>query len=273
MMISRAVSVVLLVGLMLGAVACSSAPPAKVDSAMVQTAQNMERRAAQSFARGEWAAAASTFESAAWVYETLALPEPQARARLSQARAVAEGGRVDQALTIVLNVIEQSGGLSNDTRAIAHGRAAALLMASDAASANRHVQDAMSACAGTCAQLSALTVLRARAQLASNQASEASATAGQALAVATNDNDRANALRLRAQAQAALSQHAAALADANQALVLDQALGLPERVMADLQLLQRASSALGDTAAAQRYDALLARARTAAAALAPRPTP
>jgi hypothetical protein len=267
MMILRALSLALLVGLM----ACSSAPPAKQDSAMVQTAQNMERRAAQSFARGEWAAAASTFESAAWVYETLALPEPQARARLSQARAVAQGGRADQALPIVLNVIEQSNTLSSGTRATAHGRAAALLMASDAASANRHVQDAMAACAGTCAQLSALTVLRARAQLANNQAGQASATAGQALAVAANDTDRANALRLRA--QAALGQHAAALADANQALALDQALGLSERVMADLQLLQNASTALGDAAAAQRYDALIARARSAAAALAPKSTP
>jgi hypothetical protein len=233
----------------------------------------MERRAAQSFARGEWAAAASTFESAAWVYETLALPEPQARARLSQARAVAEGGRVDQALPIVLNVIEQSGTLSGDTRAIAHGRAAALLMASDTVSATRHVQDAMAACAGTCAQLSALTVLRARTQLAGNQASLASVTAGQALALAANDNDRANALRMRAQAQAAQGQHAAALADANQALSLDQGLGLAERVMADLQLLQNASTALGDAVAAQRYDALIARARSAAAALAPRPAP
>lgn len=269
MMILRALSLVLLAGL----VACSSTPPAKVDSAMVQTAQNMERRAAQSFARGEWDAAASTFESAAWVYETLALPEPQARARLSQARAVAEGGRVDQALPIVLDVIEQSSTLSSGTRATAHGRAAALLMASDAASAERHVQDAIAACASTCAQLSALTVLRARVQLASNQAGQAGATAGQALAAAANDTDRANALRLRAQAQAALGQHAAALADANQALALDQALGLPERVMADLQLLQNASTALGDAAAAQRYDALIARARSAAAALAPKSTP
>lgn len=259
----RVLSLALLVGL----AACSSTPPAKQDNAMVQTAQNMERRAAQSFARGEWAAAASTFESAAWVYETLALPEPQARARLSQARALSEGGRADQALPIVMNVIDQSNGLGVDSRAIAHGRAAALLMTSDTARASGHVQDAMAACANTCAQLSALTVLRARAQLASSQAGDASTTAAQALTVARNDNDRANALRMRAQAQAALGQHAAALADANQALALDQALGLPERVLIDLQLLQNASTAMGDTAAAQRYGALAARANAAALAL------
>ncbi len=265
----RALSLVPLAALLwlVGLTACSSTPPAKQDNAMVQTAQNMERRAAQSFARGEWAAAASTFESAAWVYETLALPDPQARARLSQARALGEGGRADQALPIVIDVIAQSSALSADIRAIAHGRAAGLLMTSDTARASGHVRDAMAACDSTCAQLSALTVLRARAQLASSQASDASTTAGQALAVASNDNDRANALRMRAQAQVALGQHAAVVADANQALTMDQALGLPERVMADLQLLQNASTALGDTAAAQRYGALAARAAAAALAL------
>ena len=55
--------------------------------------------------------------------------------------------------------------------------------------------------------------------------------------------------------------------DAQQALAFDQELGQAARVLADLQLLQRASAALGDTAAAARYAALAQRAVAAAASL------
>lgn len=250
--------------------ACSSAPPAKETNAMVQTAQTIERRAGQSFAKGEFDAAAGGYESAALVYETLALSEPQARARLNQARALADAGQPQLALPLVEGVLSNaagSGALSADLRATAHGRAAALLMNDDLARAQTHVQDAMTACAGSCGQLSALTVLRARTQLAANQTEAAVASASAALTTAANDNDRANALRLRAQAQAVLGQHSAVLADAQQALVLDQNLGLAQRVALDLQLLQSASLALGDTASAARYSALAERAKLATATL------
>jgi tetratricopeptide (TPR) repeat protein len=250
--------------------ACSSTPPAKETNAMVQAAQTIERRAGQAFAKGEFDAAAGGYESAALVYETLALLEPQARARLSQARALADAGQPQLALPLVESVLSNAAGsntLSADLRATAHGRAAALLMDNDLARAQVHVQDAMAACAANCGQLSALTVLRARTQLAANQNEAAAASASTALTTAKNDNDRANALRLRAQAQAALGQHNAVLADAQQALALDQSLGLAQRVALDLQLLQSASAALGDTAGAARYTALAERAKLAAATL------
>lgn len=250
--------------------ACSSAPPAKETSAMVQAAQTIERRAGQAFAKGEFDTAAGGYESAALVYETLALAEPQARARLSQARAMAEAGQPQLALPLVEAVLSSAAGantLSAELRATAHGRAAALLMNDDLPRAQTHVQDAMTACANSCAQLSALTVLRARTQLAANQAGDAVASASTALATAKNDNDRANALRLRAQAHAVQGQHSAVLSDAQQALAIDQNLGLVQRVGLDLQLLQRASSALGDTANAARYAALAERAKLAEATL------
>ena len=81
--------------------ACSSTPPAKETSAIVQAAQTIERRASQAFAKGEFDTAAGGYESAALVYETLALAEPQARARLSQARAMAEAGQPQLALPLV----------------------------------------------------------------------------------------------------------------------------------------------------------------------------
>jgi hypothetical protein len=251
--------------------ACASSSPAKEDNAsnnaLTKAAQNIERRASQAFAKSEFDSAAAGYESAALVYETLALPEPQARARLSQARALADAGRAPQAVDIINVVLQNPSGLSPEVLTTAHGRAAALALDSDLPRAQNHLQNAARICANICAQSSALAVLRARAELAANNPAGAVSSASAAFTAAQNNNDRANALRVRAQANAALGQHAQVLVDAQQALALDQDLGLPPRVLADLVLLQRASQAQGDTAATARYEALAQRAAAAGAAL------
>jgi hypothetical protein len=250
--------------------ACASSADVKQDNAAIKAAKSMERRAAQSFAAGEYNSAAAGYESAALIYETLALPEPQTRARLNQARALTDAGQAPKAQEVVNAVLQNTNGLPKDVLVTAYGRAAALAMDSDVPRAAAHVQSAELACASTCTQLSAITVLRARTELASGNTSNASsavASASAALLSAQNNNDRANALRVRAQAQAAQSQHANVITDAQQALQLDQELGLAERVLIDLQLLQRASAASGDTASAARYDTLAQRAAAAATAL------
>jgi tetratricopeptide (TPR) repeat protein len=250
---------------------CASSSPAKEENAssnaLTKAAQNIERRASQAFAKSEFDSAAAGYESAALVYETLALPEPQARARLSQARALADAGRAPQALDIITALLQSPAGLSPEVLTTAHGRAAALTLDSDLPRAQTYLQSAARLCANTCAQSSALTVLRARTELAASNPAAAASSASAALAAAQNNNDRANALRARAQANAALGQHAQVVADAQQALSLDQDLGLPPRVLADLVLLQRASQAQGDAAAAARYSTLAQRAAAAAAAL------
>ncbi len=251
--------------------ACASSSPTKEDNAsgnaLTKAAQNIERRASQAFAKSEFDSAAAGYESAALVYETLALPEPQARARLSQARALADAGRAPQALEIITALLQSPAGLSPEVLTTAHGRAAALTLDGDLPRAQTHLQNAVRICADTCAQSSALAVLRARTELAASNPAAAALSASAALAAAQNSNDRANALRIRAQANAALGQHALVLPDAQQALALDQDLGLPSRVLADLVLLQRASQAQGDTAAAARYSTLAQRAAAAGAAL------
>jgi hypothetical protein len=223
---------------------CASSSPTKEDNAsnnaLTKAAQNIERRASQAFAKSEFDAAAAGYESAALVYETLALPEPQARARLSQARALADAGRAPQALDIITALLQSPAGLSPEVLTTAHGRAAALTLESD---------------------------LRARTELAANNPAGAALSASAAFTAAQSNNDRANALRMRAQANAALGQYAQVLVDAQQALALDQGLGLPSRVLADLVLLQRASQAQGDAAAAARYSTLAQRAAAAGAAL------
>ncbi len=250
--------------------ACASSAPSgdeKANNAMTKAAQSMERRASQAFAAGEFDSAAAGYDSAALVYESLALVEPQARARLSQARALADAGRTTQAQQIIASVLQSPTGLSQDLMVTAQGRAAALSMASNLPQAQAYLQSALAACANSCPQLSALLVLRARTELATNNTSAARDSASAALATAQTSNDRANALRSRAQANAALGQHAAVLADAQLALAIDQEQGAAQRVLQDLLLLQTASAALGDAAGAQRYGALAERAQAAATAL------
>jgi hypothetical protein len=250
---------------------CASSPDAKEgnasSNALTKAAQNIERRASQAFAKSEFDSAAAGYESAALVYETLALPEPQARARLSQARALADAGRAPQALEIIDALLKNPADVSAEVLTTAHGRAAALTLDSDLPRAQTHLQNAVRSCANTCAQSSALGVLRARTELAANNPAAAASSASAAFIAAQNNTDRANALRARAQANAALGQHAQVLVDAQQALALDQDLGLPSRVLADLVLLQRASQAQGDAAASARYSALAQRAAAAGAAL------
>jgi hypothetical protein len=253
--------------------ACASSADTKADSAALKAAKSIERRSAQSFAANDYVSAAAGYESAALVYESLALPEPLARARLSQARALADAGQTAKAQTVVSAVLQNTDGLSPDVLVTAHGRTAALVLGAgtDSASlarAQAHVQSAAQLCANSCAQLSAITVLRARAELLANQAAASAASASAALAAAQNDNDRANALRARAQANAALGQHAQVLVDARQALQMDQDLGATRRVVTDLQLLQNASTGVGDAPTAARYGALAQRAQAAAAQLA-----
>jgi hypothetical protein len=266
-----AVCAIVTLGVLLAA--CASSADTKADSAALKAAKNIERRAAQSFAANDYVSAAAGYESAALVYESLALPEPLARARLSQARALADAGQTIKAQSVVSAVLQSADGLSPDVLVTAHGRAAALALSlgtdsAGLARAQADVQSAARLCANSCAQLSAITVLRARAELLANQAAAAAASASAALAAAQNDNDRANALRARAQANAALAQHAQVLVDARQALQLDQDLGAANRVVTDLQLLQSASAGAGDAPAAARYGALAQRAQAAAAQIA-----
>lgn len=272
--------------------ACASSTLPKQQNAAVNAAQAMERRAAQAYLQGDLQAAAATYASAALVYESLALAEPLARARLSEARVLGEAGQTERALQLVDAVLTPpataNAGLGADTLVLAHGRAAALHLALHEASssattttvaattnsssllkAQTHWQSAQTACASTCGSQAALQVLRSRIDLAQGNPIAAVQSASAALAASTpvNTAEQANALRARAQAQAALRKHSGTVADANAALELDQQAGSVSKVGIDLDLLSAAHQALGDSAQAQRYAQLAQRARAAAIAL------
>lgn len=265
---------------------CASGEKVKQDSAVVAAANNMERRAAQAYAQGNSAASANLYASAVLVYESLALSEPLARARLSEARARAEDGQIDQALELVNRVLTQMAAntplISLDTQALAYGRAAALymtlLMGSAPSGTNGSdplqkalaaLQNAQTICGGACTARIALLVLHARLELIQSNATAALQSANAAVALSTpgKDTEHANALRVRAQAQTLLGQHANAVADASAALAMDQHSGSASRVLQDLEILASSHQALGDSAQALVFQRLAQSARLAAQAL------
>jgi tetratricopeptide (TPR) repeat protein len=237
------------------------------ENALLKAASAMQQRAANSYAAGDYSAALAGFEGAASVYESLALTEPAAQARLSAARVMAEDSSqgLEQALQTVQRVLADSRELSASTRITANGRMAALqLTKNDLPASSTALQAAQSLCAGSCTQAAALQVLRSRLQLAQGDAAGAVQSASAAVGDAA---EQANALRARAQAQARLGQHTLVIADANAALELDRAAGQSARVIIDLQLLAAAHQALGQTEQAQRYESLAARATQALTAV------
>jgi trimeric autotransporter adhesin len=256
---------------------CASNTPASgsndvknATNARIAQAQSMSTRASASYSAGDLNAALAGFEGATLIYESLAMAEPQAQARLSAARVMAESSAIaaglQAALALVQKVLADSADLSMETRITAQGRAAALYMqlhASGAADqlslASASLQSALVACNTTCSQASALLVLRARLELAQGNGAASVASSSQALAAAQDNASRANALRARAQAQALMAAHTQVIADAQEALALDRAAGFASRVQLDLQLLAAAHQALGQTEQAQRYAQLAAR--------------
>ena len=256
--------------------ACASSTPAKPLNAALNSAQTLERRAAQAYAQGDLPSADAAYASAALVYESLAMAQPLARARLNQARVLAEALQTPRAVQLVDAVLAQPdlGMLGAETLAVAYGRAAALqLSLGEPTKAQSHWQSALAACANTCAAQSALQVLRARLDLALGNAAAAVQSASAALSSnaaggqSSSNPEQANALRVRAQAYAALGQPANSLSDASAALALDQQAGAANKVVSDLDLLASAHQALGDNAQAQRYTQLAQSARAALLAL------
>ncbi len=257
--------------------ACAQRP---VTPAAVSQAQASSQRGAQAFARGDLVNAQREYGTALHVYESLSDAPGRAATLLSLARIAAQSGRPADAQAALDQVLADQALLDAPTRITAHGRAAALhLSQGDPQKADAQLALAGGLCAAACADAGALAVLRARSALARQQPAEALRHAGDALALPAlapaapptlrpqASAERANALRVQAQAHAALGAHAAAQAAASAALELDRALGLPDRVLLDLQLLAQAYKAQGATAQAQQYQLLADRAQAAGKAL------
>lgn len=254
----------LALALLLAACASASKP-----NPAVQRAEAGMQRGSQAYARGDLDTARRAYGDALRVYESVADTDGRARARLSLARVQATAADVAGALVSVETLLAEPAGLSPELAILARGRAAALALSLGRDErAGEWLQTARAMCAGACPEHVALEVLEARRLLATGQADAALARADASLAgLADASPGRADAQRARAEALLVLARSAEATDAAHAALAIDQAHGLADAIVADLTLLARAQSALGDTEAAARYRARADRARAARRAL------
>ena len=251
------------------AVGCASKKPTEIKSPALESAERLEHRGSAAYAKGDHIGAAKDFQTASYVYESLAMIDALANVQLSLARIDSDDGRPAEGLARVnrvLNLPNTGAAISPSTLLLAQGRAAALyLQQKNLNAAGNALTAAESLCASPCEAASALSVLRASWHLASGDLVAAKAKAATALNQAGTPADKANALRSFAQIGLAQSLYPQAARDGLQALQLDQLIGASNRVIADLDLLASIYTKAGDTPKATEYTDL-SRAATAARA-------
>ena len=211
---------------------CASAP-APLPPLKLQ-ALEAETQGARRFEQGRFEVAVAQFKEAQRLNRSLDDQAGVARNLEHQARAELSAGSPQAAQATLASI-------SIAQRSINTGilQSQAALALHDVATAHATLQDLRARCNG-CAQTAAIAVLQARVALAQSQADVAEKLLLASLKpLAEQDEPRelANAWRLLAQAQALQLRHTEALACAQQALSLDRALGLPEKIAADWMLI------------------------------------
>jgi tetratricopeptide (TPR) repeat protein len=243
-------------------VGCAGAPSAPL-SPLKRQALEAETQGARRFEQGRLEVAVAHFKEAQRLSRSLDDEAGVARNLEHQARSELAAG-LPQAAQITLATV------SIAQRSISTGllQAQAALAVQDTAAANITLQDLQVRCQ-TCAQSAAIAVLQARLALAQSQADVAEKLLQptlKPLADQQEPRELANAWRLLAQAQALQQRHTEALTSVQQALSLDRALGLPERIAADWLLIAQVHLARNNPSDAAQARVAYARARTVAQA-------
>lgn len=236
-------------------------------NALQAAALSTSNSAARALSRGDLAQARQLYERAlasadsvedfalaGAVLNNLALVHQRAAERLSGAARQTE---LDTALARLQRVQQAPQRYGGALQAAASTRMALVqLDRGDAAAAARAADAATRACAAPCEHGATLALVRAQLAWQQQDAAGTVRAAEQALALATAAglaNEQANAHRQLGRARAMLGQHAQAAADLAQALVIDQRLGLPERIALDLLWAGDVEAARGQAAAAREF--------------------
>lgn len=234
---------------------CASAP--QPSNPARQVAINLSQVAARALARGDLATARGQYESALAAAESV---EDFALAgatllnlALVQSRSADLGGahaRLDRLLAA-----PQRFGAALHAAAAAR-KALLLLDQPDLDAASTWASTALATCPAPCEWAAALANLRAHVALQRGDATTALAQAlqaGERAQAAGQTAEQANALRLQGRARTRSGQADAAAAALAGALVLDQRLGLSERVALDLIFAGENELSRAQTAAAREF--------------------
>jgi tetratricopeptide (TPR) repeat protein len=234
--------------------ACGSLPsqPPRFDAA-----DAANRRAAESFGRGEHTAALEHAKQAQALAASIEYENGMADAQINLSIIYGRLGQSKDAIAAARTIL-----LAGDRMPIARRAEAALrlaILASDATdtvTATRHLGEAEAWCATPCALAGKIANSRAHLALKTGSLAEALRFADAGQQINRNRADReelANSLRIWANAALLAGRAAEATAPLREALETDKQLGLPRKIYRDLLLLGLATSALNDHPTAISY--------------------
>ncbi|MFH1605482.1 MAG: hypothetical protein ABIH03_16425 [Pseudomonadota bacterium] len=236
-------------------VACAGAPKEPQNARLAQAA-DYHRRGAFALKQGDYRRALALYEAALRADLSVENLDGVAVNSINLARVhqlLGENARAHQRLDAVLG-----GGamFSRELIAAARLRKAILYQAAgDFNAAASWVAQTAELCKDSaCIWQGTLLNLRARLARARGDFVGALGLAAQALEINRGRDAReesANSLRLQAEARIGRKEYDAALAPLNEALALDKALGLPDRIEQDLLHLANAHAGLGQADAAR----------------------
>lgn len=241
--------------------ACGSAPypPSRAERDAVAANQ----RAARAYQQGDLARAKLLYEESLRIDLALENAEGIAVNLLSLAGMEQAAGRADAAHALLDRVLaDEPRALPASRKAEAAARKAQLyLTANETATAAEWSARAEALCE-SCGVRPVILNIRALAAMNAGDPSGALALASRALEASSEGAktdapdprlERANALRTIGEARLLQGDSRATLTIVGEALALDQALGLPQRIFRDLMLLGRAAGSLGQHDEARNY--------------------
>jgi tetratricopeptide (TPR) repeat protein len=240
--------------------ACAGAPPETVNARLAQAA-DYNRGGETALARGDYRRALAQYEAALRIDVSIENAEGIAINSLNLARVHQLLGE-DTLAHRRLDALLGGGAVPIPGAYVAAARLRKAVLyqsAGDAAGAASWAAQAAELCKDSACNLyGTLLNLRARIALAAGDPAGALALAGQALAANRGRAAReevANSLRLQAEARLRQKAYAAALAPLDEALALDKALGLPDRIELDLRYLAEAHAGAGHAEQAREFRA------------------
>ncbi len=248
--------------------ACShEAPMAR--SVREEQAIEFNQRAQRAFLRGEYAAAASLYESALRLDAAIENVDGMAVNLLNLAKVNQVLGKPEVAQKYLDTLLSEKALRFSPTHLASAAAQSGLLrlQANDVAGARTWADRASEYCVSGCRLGGVIANLRANIAVQSNDAEQALEWCGRAVSANKGESqiEYANALRLQAQAKLLNQEYGAALPLLDEVLRMDKAQGLPEKIRQDLSLLAQAQSKLGQQELADQYRERAARVAAALA--------
>ncbi len=234
--------------------ACSNGP--ELRSARAMQAAEFNQRGEQAFHHGDYQRASALYERALQLDRAIEHEDGIAINTLNLARAEQMLGQTAQA-EYLLDILLNDKALNFAPAFVADGavqKALLRLRAGDAEKAAFWLDYSESRCGADCKLSGVIANVRGAIALHLNDGAQALFW-GERATAANRDSplEYANALRLQAAGRLMLKEPDAAMLMAGQALLIDKAQGLPEKIRHDLELQAQAQEQLGHAELAAQY--------------------